>query len=173
MKQNQTRLLFHCKTFNSITQSLKHSSSTRLKAKLVKLEFQTFNERILESLNQVDSAGLWTNQFILTCLVINNIFEFKNVNLINQYSHTKIWNKTKIYLICQDKNAKLSTEHLAFYHQNVKEELHAFNCCYRNNIYMSWQLGVIKTYKIVVQVTVIARVPCSQIQFTTVKLKQF
>ena len=163
MKQNQTRLLFHCKTFNSITQSLKHSSSTRLTAKLVKREFQSFSERILESLNQVDCAGLWTNQFILTCLGINNIFEFKNVNLINQYSHTKIWNKMKIYLICQDKNAKLSTEHIAFYHQNVKE-LHAFNCCYRNNIFMSWQLGVIKTYKIVTQVTVIARVPKYNLQ---------
>ena len=70
----------------------------------------------------------------------------------------------KIYLICPDKNAKLSTEHIAFYHQNVKEELHAFNCCYRNNIFMSWQVGVIKTYKIVTQVTVIARVPKYNLQ---------
>ena len=43
---------------------------------------------------------------------------------------------------------KLSHEDLALYHQDVKEESHAFNCSYRDNTFMAWWPGVIKTYKI-------------------------
>ena len=51
------------------------------------------------------------------------------------------------YLIYHNKNTKLSTELLAFYHQNVKEVSYDFNCYYRDNTCMAWQPGLIETYK--------------------------